>query len=472
MRHLHHRFSTRRLRAGGYTAVATAIVIAIAVAVNLFVSALPESVIRRDFTQDGLYTLSEQTKRIVSAVEKEVTLYLVSIAGSEDAGIQTLLERYVDLSPNVKTELADPVQNPGFLKTFGTNMSINSVIVSCGEKYRIVDYNDIYVSQYQYDAYYGYTMSTSFNGEQALTSAIYYVTSDTLPKVYTLSGHGETALSQTVTDGLSQQNMESASLSLLTEETVPEDASAVVIAAPQSDISQEEAQKLIDYLNGGGNVVLYTDMMDEETMPNLLSVAQAMGMTVGEGMIVEGDASRTVRGYNYYLLPILSSHTITDPLIDGGYYVMLPMAQPLETLDDGVTTVTPILTTSEDAYSKLAGYEMTTTEREDGDLDGPFNVGLVAERDGAKMVWFSSPLLLDENVNLMIAGANYDLFLNALGWMCEQEESVSIRAKSLDVQALTVPQSQASLWSAIMIGVIPLALAAAGIVIYVRRKRR
>lgn len=88
------------------------------------------------------------------------------------------------------------------------------------------------------------------------------------------------------------------------------------------------------------------------------------------------------------------------------------------------------------------------------------------------MVWFSSPLLLDENVNLMIAGANYDLFLNALGWMCEQEESVSIRAKSLDVQALTVPQSQASLWSAIMIGVIPLALAAAGIVIYVRRKRR
>ena len=184
MRHLHHRFSTRRLRAGGYTAVATAIVIAIAVAVNLFVSALPESVIRRDFTQDGLYTLSEQTKRIVSDVEKEVTLYLVSIAGSEDAGIQTLLERYVDLSPNVKTELADPVQNPGFLKTFGTNMSINSVIVSCGEKYRIVDYNDIYVSQYQYDAYYGYTMSTSFNGEQALTSAIYYVTSDTLPKVY------------------------------------------------------------------------------------------------------------------------------------------------------------------------------------------------------------------------------------------------------------------------------------------------
>lgn len=64
------------------------------------------------------------------------------------------------------------------------------------------------------------------------------------------------------------------------------------------------------------------------------------------------------------------------------------------------------------------------------------------------------------------------LFLNALGWMSEREESIAIRAKSLDSDYLTVTSAQASLWSVILIGVIPGVLVAAGIWIWIRRKRR
>ncbi len=88
------------------------------------------------------------------------------------------------------------------------------------------------------------------------------------------------------------------------------------------------------------------------------------------------------------------------------------------------------------------------------------------------MVWVTSAELLTDSVNAMVSGANSDLFMNSLGWMCDQAETISIRAKSLDEEGLTLTQAQGSFWSAVMIGVIPGALLLAGMVIVVRRKRR
>ena len=56
--------------------------------------------------------------------------------------------------------------------------------------------------------------------------------------------------------------------------------------------------------------------------------------------------------------------------------------------------------------------------------------------------------------------------------MCEQEETISIRSKSLDTTGLTLTSAQSGFWSAVLIGVIPAALVIAGIVIVIRRKRR
>ena len=92
--------------------------------------------------------------------------------------------------------------------------------------------------------------------------------------------------------------------------------------------------------------------------------------------------------------------------------------------------------------------------------------------NGGKLVWFSSGSMLNSNVDYTVAGANSNLLLNALNWMGGQEESISIRAKSMEEATLTVPESSSSFWSIVMIGIIPAALIAVGIIIYVRRKRQ
>jgi len=138
--------------------------------------------------------------------------------------------------------------------------------------------------------------------------------------------------------------------------------------------------------------------------------------------------------------------------------------------------VTELLTTSDDAYSKVAGYEMTTYEKESGDIDGPFALGVAItdEVDGgeAKIVWLTTSMMFDDDVDTMVSGANTDLLLNSLGWMCERETAISIHAKSLDAEQLVVSSGDAARWSVILIGVLPLALILSGVFVVVGRKRK
>ena len=98
-------------------------------------------------------------------------------------------------------------------------------------------------------------------------------------------------------------------------------------------------------------------------------------------------------------------------------------------------------------------------------------MGAVSE-DGGKLVWFTSASMLTDYVDRTVAGGNSNLILNAFNWMGGQEESISIRAKSLEEDGLTVPESSSGFWNIVMIGVIPAVLICVGVIIYVRRKRR
>ncbi len=464
-----------RFRAGSYSAVAAAMVIAIAILVNMMAASLPESTTQLDMTEQSLYSLSDQTRRIAASLDKDVTLYLIAGSGQEDDTILRLLRRYEELSSHIKVQTMDPTLQPAFLDQYQLEISqlyANSVLADCNGRYRLVGYDEIYVTDYSMDYYsYSYTTTTSFDGENALTNAIHYVASDSLPKVYTLTGHGETQLDSTIADMLAQDNFDTESLSLLALDAVPEDAAAIIINAPTSDLSEDEADLLIDYLAGGGSLVLTTGYIDEGKMPQLLRVTSSMGLTTQTGVVIEGNRQMRLSRYPHYLLPEIGSHDMTDALSAGGYYVLTAIAQPLVETGEGNSEITWLLTTSDESYAKADGLSMTTTEKQDGDTDGPFHVGAVAEGAG-KLFWVTSDSLLDSYVNSAVSGANGDLFLNALNWMAGQEESISIRAKSLDSTGLTVTQGESSMWSIILIGVIPAALVAVGVVIWIRRKRR
>ena len=110
-------------------------------------------------------------------------------------------------------------------------------MVECGDRSRFIGYDDIYLMEANMNEY---SYDTSFDGEGVITSAIDYVVNEEQPKIYLLEGHGETELPEIFREQLEKENIELETFSLLTAVAIPEDADAILIYGPSSDISEEE----------------------------------------------------------------------------------------------------------------------------------------------------------------------------------------------------------------------------------------
>lgn len=131
-----------------------------------------------------------------------------------------------------------------------------------------------------------YSYVYSFDGEGALTSAIDYVISDELPKLYMLEGHGEVELPAEFRTQIEKENIELDTFSLLSSDGVPEDADAVLIYAPESDISAEEADMLIGHLTDGGKLLVMAGPTEDGTLTNLYKVLSTYGVEAADGIDV------------------------------------------------------------------------------------------------------------------------------------------------------------------------------------------
>jgi len=460
------------LRGGSYSLVLTAVVLAILIVVNVCVAALPTSATQYDISSAKLYSVTANTKVVVGALTQDVTIYWIVQAGEEDAVIENLLGKYDSLSGHIDVVKRNPDVFPTFAEQYtDETVANNSLVVESGDRYRYIAYDDIYLTET--DAY-TYATTSSFDGEGAITSAIDYVTRDDLPQLYTLEGHGEADLPATFADGIEKANIKVESLSLLTVTAVPDDAAAVLVHAPASDLSDKEADILGDYVAGGGRLLVVAGPVEDDPLDNLYSVLEGYGVTVHDGIVVEGDTSHYAFQMPYVLLPDMASSAITDPLIEARYYVLMPIAQGLtvpSTASSGAT-VTALLTTSDAAYSKVAGYDIATYDKEDGDIDGPFAVAVqVDDASGGALVWFTSSDFLDETYNSYSSGANADLAMNAVSSLIGESEAMAIRSKSLNYTYLTISEATAATLKVVMIGVLPLlCLAVGGVVIWARRR--
>ena len=119
------------------------------------------------------------------------------------------------------------------------------------------------------------SQTTGFDGEGQITSAIGYVTSEDLPILYTLEGHGEKEMDSTIKEDIEKANMDIQSLNLLTEGSVPDDADCLFIDSPSTDISEDEKTAIIDYLENGGKAMIFSDIQ-QKTCQTLMQFWKTM----------------------------------------------------------------------------------------------------------------------------------------------------------------------------------------------------
>ena len=464
----------RIFRNGLYSTAILAAAVVLVILINLIVQAIPTTYTEFDLSEGGLYTLSDTSVQVAEGLTQDVTIYYLCETGSEDAIITRLLDQYAASSSHIHWEQKDPALYPTFASQYGAEqVSGGSLILDAGTGSDVLDAVDFYV--YDYSDYYNY--SVRFDGEQQITSSLYRLTSGEASQAYYTTNHGERSLSDTLVDALEAQNIQPQELNLLSS-TIPEDCDLLIINCPASDFTGpegavDEIGMLEEYLAAGGKVLLTTDAY--YSTPNLDAVMAEFGLSRVDGLIVEGDANHSLYGYSYYLLPdyaITTESTALDGL-DTSAYLLLQMAQGIQITQNNSVTAEPLLTTSSAAYSKTAGYEMTTTDKEEGDIDGPFNLAVWAQNDttGAQVIWVGCSNMDDDTLYMSVPG-NCDFLVGCAASLTGQSSDILIDAKALEADQLTIPAGTATVVGLVFLLAVPAGLLIAGAVVTIRRRRR
>ena len=264
-------FNFNKVKRGGVATLMTVLFVAIVVALNVVVSALTDRFpsMNIDLTAQGLNTLSEQALEIARGVENETSIYLIgaeenyrentiySNYGLEYSQVANLAERMQEANSKIHVEFIDPDTDPQFISDRAEDyLTTGKVLVETEKRSKVLTVNDLFSLQQDETTYQtvGYSMVDS-----ALAGALEMVNMDEVPVLTIATGHDEILSSSNLTAFetlLGSQNFDVQEVDFMLEE-IPAETQILLIPAPTSDYTDEEIQRLRDFLE------------DEETAKDL-----------------------------------------------------------------------------------------------------------------------------------------------------------------------------------------------------------
>lgn len=460
-------FTSRQFKSGAYSSVITVIVIALVVVVNMVFNKLDLST---DLTSDSLFTLTKDSQKVLKDVEDDITIYYMVTKGEEQDYIKRVIKQYNKVSDHIKVVTKDPVVYPNFSRKYVDDaVSDNDVIVvdeTTGAAKYVSSDEMLYSDQYSY-----YTSGSSeqyLDVEGQITSAIQNVLSTDKKKIYVVTGHDEQSISDSLSKTLEKMNVDVQDISLVTQKKVPDDCSLLIEYGPQSDLRDSEKTVIMDYLKKGGTAILMPGYVEKET-PNIDEILDYYGMSIQKGVIYEGVGH--YENYLNWIVPTINTDADVMSKFDDKDYVVIGSSQSIKeqkasSLRNSLK-LTDILTTSKQSLLKKDPSSQNT-DKEKGDLSGPFTTGVYAEEtvdDGTtKLTVIATNEVQDDLMQNVISGM--------LGDSKDGTTNTSIEAKSLSYSTITMSAGSAIVWSVVLVILVPLALLLTGFAIWFTRRRK
>ena len=467
-------FSNRRFKMGGYQTLVMVIVIVLVIVLNLVVNKLNISV---DLSSDQKYTLTEDSKKLASGVQDSVKMYFMCPEGQEQVVIEKVLQQYNGLG-NIEVIQKDPVIYPTFAQQYTEDeIQSNDVIVvnETKNKNKVVKGTEMIVQGMDYTTY---SESYTLDAEGQLTSALQSVTAEDTVKMYYTSGHNEAQLNDSLTDILRKSNIDYEEIATSSKDKIPEDCNILMINAPQYDFSEEEYKRISDYLADGGKAMFFLNVQAAEKMTNYEKLLSDYGVNVAEGYVVDVQGAMNAN-YPTMLVPQIEQHELTADV--GNTQVVLPVSKGMTTQSDvrSTLTVTPFLTTTDSAYSKV-DLKATSMEKEEGDIQGPFSTGLVikdaytentqGEGKATEIVVFGTGNAAASDFIATNQFGNRSVLLNTLTYLSGTKTStLAVPTRNLNEESVVIQQGNRIFFTVLLVVIIPLALLAFGFVIWYRR---
>jgi ABC-type uncharacterized transport system involved in gliding motility auxiliary subunit len=439
----------RTARFGAHAVAYSVVAAGLLIVANIFV-ALNEK--RWDLTEQGVYSLSPKSAKIVAGLDKPLKIVAIKAPQSHnEEQTRELLQLYKYANDKrVSFDIIDPRVKP---------VEVDSMGMKAG--------NLLYIE-------YGEGDSKAANrlnqiDEQSITNAIIKLSRGASKKLYYVQGHGEPSLESQDAGGMKEfvaaledEHTKLEGLILAQAGNVPSDAAAVVLTAPSRSIPQAERDSLIKYAKDGGRLILFANPEDRES-DDVRTIAKEFGITVGDDVILDQQL-RLFAGPQLavqFLAQEFSSHPITagmtnaEPLVFTFASSVVAPTEPesrssyVELIKSGANSW------GEKNLSSLFDPAGAKAALDPDDLKGPVSIAVAMERqikaaDKAKsdepsfstmtrVVVFGDGTWV-QNGNLSAMG-NRDMALNAINWTVGEEGGVAIGPKSIRTSAAPIPQA-------------------------------
>ena len=481
---------SRKLRQGMAAAVITAAVTAFVILLNVVVSLLGDRFLMRlDMTEGKAYTLTEATEAFLDTVETDVAVYvlqneedMVSSGGYFNQAVE-LMKAMPRRNSRVKLRFVDLIKDPTFISRYPElPLNVGSVLVESGENTVVLELLDLFNAEIDYTT--EQTVITSSKVEQAISSAILNATSEKKLIVSILDGHGE-YIPDAFVEFLRLNNFEVSLQNLMTEEINP-DADIAVLSAPIRDLSAQEAAKLDAFLENGGmlgkNLFYLASYSQPESMPVLEDFLAGWGVKVEAGSVFETNQNRILQSNNFVAVVDYMEADYAEDVIARGMPFAVAISRPLSVLfeEQNFYRTIGLLEFSVDSGICPPDIDedwMPTSE----DITGPIPCLVLSERlaygdDGATLascvLSSGSPYIADEGFvdNNNMANADYILaVLNRLGG---RAQNLTISDRSMDNIRLGITSGTATTLLVVLAVLVPLAVLAAGVGTWLRRRHR
>ena len=458
------------------TVVVILLIISVNIAAHYFTDKFSWSF---DITQNKVFSLTQDSIDYIKDINKDVEILVLNskenFASLNDYYKQAdnVINEYAKYSDRISVKYIDLEKDPGIKSSYPEeDIDTNSIIVRCGEKYRVFMANDLFNVQQTYTDY-----RVSSKAEQTMTSAIVNVISDEMVKVAILNGFDEVE-----TNGfkelLVQNNYDVVTRSLLTEE-IDEDAKIALICAPKRDYDKESIKKIQDYLynNGeyGKNLIYFINPLTKPT-GNIEAFMNERGIKTGDGRVFESDLTKIfIRGNLYSTIVSYVDSTYTDGLKNKSIPVAVPLSRQLEITDEN--KVTTLLEFSEKA-GIVPDNADENWEVSDSDIKGVMPAMLLSAEKGegesgkqSSFVVVGSVQAVDQTILSRTSFNNSSYFLNLFNNLSERKDSLNIESKSIGSQEMSINYYHAIIIGIIFALVIPIAVLLIGLAVWLIRRK-
>lgn len=390
----------------------------------------------------------------------DITMY----ASSKDAelgDIEQLVRDFISLYQRYKADITltfvDPVKDADAMRSVEIRTSREMVV-----------------------EYGGRSEHLTLLNEQSLSSALLRLAHSKDQKLMFLDGHGERRLDGAANHDLGefgkklrQNGFQLSSLNLALAQDVPANGSVLIITHPQINLLPGEVNKLLRYVDGGGNLLW---LLDAEPLHGLERLADRLGLLLAPGTISDPDAQKMNAPDNWTLGASYPPHPITSNF---NLITAFPYARALGREDD-----------SEGANSASHWQRSTLVEAasngwvshtpipkkphfdKNRDIPGPFSLAIalersVNEREQRIVVVGSGSFLANAYAG---NGGNLDLGVNMINWLAHEEHLITTQPRATIDSAIILSKTQLSVISIGFVIAVPLLLALIGGVLWWRRR--